>query len=285
VKIGDFGLSTLVLDGNLEDRLNTWQWLAPETISRASEISYDHRSDIYSFGIILWEIVTLQIPFDEYLTETHPMYSRYENDSNFLQLKYDIVNNNLRPTFQSVNSLFIGEKLVPKLTSLIEGCWDSNPANRPTSIEILNDLCSLYKTEFPEDDFFGSPAKKRTFTESRASHLSQKSKKYEEWEFDESPFVRGESGIIKVKNIGSVTPSSGAPPTTEKNSCDFNVSTVQPEFIAPYDKISLLNLFPSEKTEYANCGVEIHNKIWIGMSRGSILLFSLHSVCYFFSLN
>jgi serine/threonine protein kinase len=43
----------------------TWQWLAPEVID-ADSMRSDERADIYSFGIILWEILTRQYPFSEF---------------------------------------------------------------------------------------------------------------------------------------------------------------------------------------------------------------------------
>ncbi len=38
-------------------------WLAPEVIQRKS---YNHKADVYAFGIILWELITRQHPFDEF---------------------------------------------------------------------------------------------------------------------------------------------------------------------------------------------------------------------------
>ena len=43
----------------------TWQWLAPEVID-ADSTQFDQRSDIYSFGVVMWEILTREYPFSEY---------------------------------------------------------------------------------------------------------------------------------------------------------------------------------------------------------------------------
>jgi serine/threonine protein kinase len=63
-KIADFGLAQTVNIGST-DIQNTWQWLPPEAIDYQSK-SYDHKIDLYSFGMVLWEIVTRNLPFVEY---------------------------------------------------------------------------------------------------------------------------------------------------------------------------------------------------------------------------
>lgn len=39
------------------------RWMAPETTARKPEFSV--KSDVYSLGIVFWEIVTREIPFME----------------------------------------------------------------------------------------------------------------------------------------------------------------------------------------------------------------------------
>lgn len=51
-KIGDFGLANRCVM-NMWEILPTWQWLAPEIFNGEH---YDERSDVYSFGMVLYEI-------------------------------------------------------------------------------------------------------------------------------------------------------------------------------------------------------------------------------------
>ena len=87
-KVADFGLSRRALP-SIGDQLQTWQWLAPEVFAQHSREGYDGRSDVYSFGIVMWEICCgpgdLHVPFEE--------YERKEQ-----QLKREITTQNLRPT-------------------------------------------------------------------------------------------------------------------------------------------------------------------------------------------
>lgn len=64
-KISDFGLSQARKCNqkqrrSIASKLGTPQWMAPEVIRNEK---YENASDVYSFGIILWELLTCQIPF------------------------------------------------------------------------------------------------------------------------------------------------------------------------------------------------------------------------------
>ncbi|XP_011019919.1 PREDICTED: serine/threonine-protein kinase pakF-like isoform X2 [Populus euphratica] len=63
VKVGDFGLSRLKYETYLTTKTGkgTPQWMAPEALRNEPS---DEKSDIYSYGIILWELSTEKIPWD-----------------------------------------------------------------------------------------------------------------------------------------------------------------------------------------------------------------------------
>ena len=97
--IGDFGMAQLA-NPIVCGILSTWQWLAPECIDTHSDaiIGYDSRSDIYSFGALLFELAAIQIPYFEY--KENPLYCL--NGAMKLQdIKYDISFRHLRPTIPS----------------------------------------------------------------------------------------------------------------------------------------------------------------------------------------
>lgn len=67
VKVADFGISCLESQcGSAKGFTGTYRWMAPEMIK---EKHHTKKVDIYSFGIILWELFTALIPFDNMTPE------------------------------------------------------------------------------------------------------------------------------------------------------------------------------------------------------------------------
>ena len=63
LKIADFGIACeeAVCD-LLADDQGTYRWMAPEMIKRKS---YGRKVDVYSFGLMLWELLTGTIPYED----------------------------------------------------------------------------------------------------------------------------------------------------------------------------------------------------------------------------
>ena len=122
--IGDFGLARQY-QGQLAGPLKSWRWLAPEVLRGDGSDLYDERSDIYSFGILLWELASLSIPFfaEEALFE------------DTLAIKTAIIQADLRPTFPSQTLQGIAE--------IGLRCWKTDPALRPTSSELVTHLAEM----------------------------------------------------------------------------------------------------------------------------------------------
>ncbi|KAK7283770.1 hypothetical protein RIF29_13516 [Crotalaria pallida] len=115
VKIADFGVARL-LDpaGIMTAETGTYRWMAPEVIEHKP---YSHKADIFSFGIILWELLTGKLPYEN-LTP--------------LQAAIGVVQKGLRPE--------IPRDTHPKLVELLHHCWHQDPSFRPDFSEILKFL-------------------------------------------------------------------------------------------------------------------------------------------------
>ncbi|PWA74793.1 PAS domain-containing protein tyrosine kinase family protein [Artemisia annua] len=99
VKVGDFGLSRIKHETYLTTRNGngTPQWMAPEILRNEQA---DEKSDVYSYGVVLWEIATGKIPWDD----LNPM--QVIGVVGFMDRRLEIPND--------VN---------PEWASLIENCW------------------------------------------------------------------------------------------------------------------------------------------------------------------
>lgn len=61
VKVADFGTSCLETQcRESKGNTGTYRWMAPEMIK---EKPYTRKVDVYSFGIVLWELTTALLPF------------------------------------------------------------------------------------------------------------------------------------------------------------------------------------------------------------------------------
>ncbi|CAL0334411.1 unnamed protein product [Lupinus luteus] len=115
LKIADFGIACeeAVCDLMADDP-GTYRWMAPEMIKRKS---YGKKVDIYSFGLMLCEMVTGTIPYE---------------DMTPIQAAFAVVNKNLRPS--------IPTSCPPAMRALIEQCWSSQPDKRPEFWQIVKVL-------------------------------------------------------------------------------------------------------------------------------------------------
>ncbi|GJS67767.1 PAS domain-containing protein tyrosine kinase family protein [Tanacetum coccineum] len=121
VKVGDFGLSRIKRQTYLSTKTGngTPQWMAPEILRNEQA---DEKSDVYSYGVVLWEITTGKIPWD---------------NLNAMQIIGAVGFMN--------QQLEIPKDVNPQWASLIESCWSSEPQSRPTFQEILIKLKDLQK--------------------------------------------------------------------------------------------------------------------------------------------
>ena len=115
-KIADFGISRFKRNENdlLTNQLGTPQWMAPELFNSNN---YTNKVDVYAFGMILYELVTSDIPFKEF---------------NANQICIVVCKNQMRPT--------LPENTPQELSALIKRCWDQNPEKRPSFNEILSEM-------------------------------------------------------------------------------------------------------------------------------------------------
>ncbi|XP_022925883.1 serine/threonine-protein kinase HT1-like [Cucurbita moschata] len=115
LKIADFGIACPeAFFDPLADDPGTYRWMAPEMIKHKP---YGRKVDVYSFGLMLWEMVSGAIPYE---------------DMTPIQAAFAVVNKNLRPVISSDCPL--------AMRALIEQCWSVQPDKRPDFWQIVKVL-------------------------------------------------------------------------------------------------------------------------------------------------
>ncbi|GLU17856.1 hypothetical protein SLE2022_342070 [Rubroshorea leprosula] len=123
MKLADFGLAREEsVTEMMTAETGTYRWMAPElystvTLRQGEKKHYNNKVDVYSFGIVLWELFTNCMPF--------------EGMSN-LQAVYAAAIKQERP--------ILPKDISSDLVIIIQSCWVEDPNVRPSFSQIIHML-------------------------------------------------------------------------------------------------------------------------------------------------
>jgi serine/threonine-protein kinase len=144
IKVMDFGLAKLVdqkpmkyqkaaTDTGADFAVGTPGYISPEQV-RGDDI--DHRSDLYSVGVILFELLTGRLPFAG--NETMDVLLAHATET--------------PPTFASLGA---SSWVSPGIEAVVQNCLAKKPADRPAS---ARDLAELYEAALAREVAAQTPA-------------------------------------------------------------------------------------------------------------------------------
>eukprot|EP01097_Dermamoeba_algensis_P004547 TRINITY_DN2954_c0_g1_i1.p1 TRINITY_DN2954_c0_g1~~TRINITY_DN2954_c0_g1_i1.p1 ORF type:complete len:789 (-),score=152.15 TRINITY_DN2954_c0_g1_i1:1406-3772(-) len=121
LKVVDFGLASpkTLTPTKTPSTRGSYLWMAPEVMKR---MPYNTKADIYSFGIILWQLICSD-------PSPYPGYSQVDP---FVKA---VAERGERPP--------IPTNCLPSIRELMKRCWHADPDKRPTFIEVDEILNSI----------------------------------------------------------------------------------------------------------------------------------------------
>jgi serine/threonine protein kinase len=119
VKIADFGLSRAIDDGAMDTYCGTPATMAPEIVLHED---YDERADVFSFAIIMWELLTRQQPY---------------HGRSGVTLATDVANKGVRPPIPAY--------CPAEWAHIMTRAWARRPEDRPSFDEILDTLLGMQR--------------------------------------------------------------------------------------------------------------------------------------------
>lgn len=124
LKICDFGTVT-DKSTRMTNNKGSAAWMAPEVFEGST---YTEKCDVFSWGIILWEVIAREQPF--------------KNMENPYAIMWKVHQGSRPPLIEGC----------PKpIEQLIINCWNQEPKNRPSMQEVvdqMNQLCKFFPGEY-----------------------------------------------------------------------------------------------------------------------------------------
>ena len=140
VKLIDFGTANFATSTGLISCAGTPGIHAPEMLECANKEEYTAQVDVYSYAILLYQLITRLVPFVEYDSEP--------------KINAAVIGGE-RPNWQHVPVATFG---LPTLTEIMLRCWSAKPMRRPTTAQIVKQVrqpafqCLLAKQPIPSQE-------------------------------------------------------------------------------------------------------------------------------------
>ncbi|XP_004605728.1 mitogen-activated protein kinase kinase kinase 7 isoform X2 [Sorex araneus] len=231
LKICDFG-TACDIQTHMTNNKGSAAWMAPEVFEGSN---YSEKCDVFSWGIILWEVITRRKPFDEI---GGPAF----------RIMWAVHNGTRPPLIRNL----------PKpIESLMTRCWSKDPSQRPSMEEIVKIMTHLmryfpgadeplqYPCQFSDEGQSNSATSTGSFMDITSTNTSNKSDtNMEQVPATNDTIKRLESKLLKNQakqqsesgrlSLGASRGSSieSLPPTSEGKRMSADMSEIEARIAA-----------------------------------------------------
>lgn len=231
LKICDFG-TACDIQTHMTNNKGSAAWMAPEVFEGSN---YSEKCDVFSWGIILWEVITRRKPFDEI---GGPAF----------RIMWAVHNGTRPPLIKNL----------PKpIESLMTRCWSKDPSQRPSMEEIVKIMTHLmryfpgadeplqYPCQYSDEGQSNSATSTGSFMDIASTNTSNKSDtNMEQVPATNDTIKRLESKLLKNQakqqtesgrlSLGASRGSSveSLPPTSEGKRMSADMSEIEARIIA-----------------------------------------------------
>ncbi|XP_071395759.1 mitogen-activated protein kinase kinase kinase 9-like [Centroberyx affinis] len=159
LKITDFGLAREWHRTTKMSAAGTYAWMAPEVIRSST---FSKGSDVWSYGVLLWELLTGEVPF---------------RGIDGLAVAYGVAMNKL--------ALPVPSTCPEPFARLMEDCWSPDPHCRPHFTSVLDQLTAIEESgffEMPAESFHSLQDDWKLEIQEMFDQLRTKEKELRSWE-------------------------------------------------------------------------------------------------------
>jgi serine/threonine protein kinase len=129
-------------NGAMTKAAGTLLWMAPE-IFRGDQY-YGPKVDVYSFGIVMWELATRALPWSDFSSSSSNASDTQAGSLNSDDSKTQAgFFTRLNHALQTGRRPLIPEKIPAahlQFFSIMQRCWAGDPADRPTFADVTREL-------------------------------------------------------------------------------------------------------------------------------------------------
>jgi len=135
IRLFDFGMARKVSDCDPNELCGSPRYMAPEVMNGDG---YTLKVDVFSFGVLLFELCSLEVPFAKNYKWSNNKRSNSNSNSKSQKealvedFYKSVVENELRPS-DNLKPIIP----CPKIRALIEECWSTESNERPSFEEII----------------------------------------------------------------------------------------------------------------------------------------------------